>query len=86
MKTRSAIENGTSAARSPGVVHRAIDWLENYVRNNPHTKATTEARNLIRDLEGVRLHPNIDELITLLGHIAITAGRQEKAGCGNVLK
>ena len=80
MKTPNANGNGIGGAAPRAAVHRAINWVENYVSKNPHAEATTEVHNIIRDLEGVSLRPNVDELLALLGQIAISAGRQEKIG------
>ena len=58
-------------------VYRAIDWLENYISKNPYTDAAIEARNIVRDLEGLRLRTGVDELLALLEKIAKSGGLQE---------
>jgi hypothetical protein len=78
MKTQTADGNGTCGAQSRTAIYRVIDWLENYISKNPHTDAAIEARNIIRDLEGLRLRAGVDELLTLLGQIARSAGLQER--------
>jgi hypothetical protein len=70
MKTHTANGNGGCGAQSRTAVYRAIDWLENYISKNPHTDAAIEARNIIRELEVVRMRPAVDELLALIGQIA----------------
>ena len=70
--------DGRCGAQSRTAVYRAIDWLENYISKNPSTDAAIEARNIIRELESVRLRPGVDELLALLGQIAKSAGLQER--------
>ena len=70
MKTHTANGKSGCGAQSRTAVCRAIDWLENYIGKNPHTDAANEARNIIRELEVVRMRPAIDELIALIGQIA----------------
>jgi hypothetical protein len=70
MKTHTANGNGGCGAQSRTAVYRAIDWLENYISKNPYTDAANEARNIIRELEVVRLRPAVDELLALIGQIA----------------
>jgi hypothetical protein len=70
MRTHAARENGACASQSRTAVYRAIDWLENYISKNPHTDAANEARNIIRELDVVRMRPAVDELIALIGQIA----------------
>ena len=70
MKTHTANGKGGRGAQSRTAVHRAIDWLENYISKNPSTDAAIEARNIIRELESVRLRPSVDELLALIGQIA----------------
>ena len=77
MKTHTANGKGGRGAQSRTAVHRAIDWLENYISKNPYTDAAIEARNIVRDLEGLRLRAGVDELLALLGQIAKTGGLQE---------
>ena len=77
MKTHTANGKGGCEAQSRTAVHRAIDWLENYISKNPNTDATIEARNIVRDLEGLRLRAGVDELLALLGQIAKSGGLQE---------
>jgi DNA polymerase/3'-5' exonuclease PolX len=78
MKTHTANGNGGCGAQSRTAIYRAIDWLENYISKNPSTDAAIEARNIIRELESVRLRPGVDELLALLGQIAKSAGLQER--------
>ena len=77
MKTHTANGKGGRGAQSRTAVSRAIDWLENYISKNPYTDAAIVARNIVRDLEGLRLRAGVDELLTLLGQIATSAGLQE---------
>jgi len=70
--------NDERKVQSRTAVYRVIDWLENYISKNPHTDAAIEARNIIRDLEGLRLRAGVDELLALLGQIAKSAGLQER--------
>jgi len=77
MKTHTANGKGGCGAQSPTAVYRAIDWLENYISKNPYTDAAIEARNIVRDLEGLRLRAGVEELLTLLGQIAKSGGLQE---------
>ena len=70
--------NDERKVQSRTAVYRVIDWLENYISKNPHTDAAIEARNIIRDLEGLRLRAGVDELLALLGQIATSAGLQER--------
>ena len=70
MKTHTANGKGGCGAQSRTAVYRAIDWLENYISKNPYTDAAIEARNIVRDLEGLRLRAGVDELLALLGQIA----------------
>ena len=78
MKRHTPNGDGGCGAQSRTAVHRAIDWLENYISKNPHTDAAIEARNIIRELKSVRLRPGVDELLVLLGQIAKSAGLQEQ--------
>jgi hypothetical protein len=78
MKTHTPNGNGRCGAQSRTAIYRAIDWLENYISKNPSTDAAIEARNIIRELESVRLRPGVDELLALLGQIAKSAGLQER--------
>ena len=55
MKTHTANGNGGCEAQSRTAVYRAINWLENYIGKNPYTDAAIEARNIVRDLEDLRL-------------------------------
>jgi len=77
MKTHTANGKGGRGAQSRTAVSRAIDWLENYISKNPYTDAAIEARNIVRDLEGLRLRAGVDELLALLGQIAKGGGLQE---------
>jgi len=77
VKTHTANGKGGCGAQSRTAVHRAIDWLENYISKNPYTDAAIEARNIVRDLEGLRLRAGVDELLALLGQIAKSGGLQE---------
>ena len=77
MKTHTANGKGGCEAQSRTAVHRAIDWLQNYISKNPYTDAAIEARNIVRDLEGLRLRAGVDELLALLGQIAKSGGLQE---------
>ena len=77
MKTHTANGKGGRGAQSRTAVYRAIDWLENYISKNPYTDAAIEARNIVRDLEGLRMRAGVDELLALLGQIATSAGLQE---------
>jgi hypothetical protein len=77
MKTHTANGKGGCEAQSRTAVYRAIDWLENYISKNPNTDAAIEARNIVRDLEGLRLRAGVDELLALLGQIAKSGGLQE---------
>ena len=70
--------NDERKVQSRTAVYRVIDWLENYISKNPHTDAAIEARNIIRDLEGLRLRAGVDELLALLGQIAKSAGLHER--------
>jgi len=74
MKRHTPNGNGRCGAQSRTAVFRAIDWLENYISKNPSTDAAIEARNIIRELESVRLRPGVDELLALLGQIAKARG------------
>jgi hypothetical protein len=78
MKTHTANGNDECKVQSRTTVYRVIDWLENYISKNPHTDAAIEARNIIRDLKGLRLRAGVDELLALLGQIAKSAGLQER--------
>ena len=78
MKRHTPNGNGRCGAQSRTAIYRAIDWLENYISKNPSTDAAIEARNIIRELESVRLRPGVDELLALLGQIAKSAGLQER--------
>jgi len=78
MKTHTANGKGGCGTQSPIAVYRAIDWLENYISKNPYTDAAIEARNIVRDLEALRLRAGVDELLALLGQIATSAGLQER--------
>ena len=84
MKTHTANGKGGCGAQSRTAVYRAIDWLENYISKNPYTDAAVEARNIVRDLEGLRLRAGVDELLALLGQIAKSGvgrkSRQQKSG------
>ena len=77
MKTHTANGKSGWGAQSRTAVYRAIDWLENYISKNPYTDAAIEARNIVRDLENLRLRAGVDELLALLGQIATSAGLQE---------
>ena len=77
MKTHTANGKRGCGARSRTAVYRAIDWLENYISKNPYADAAIEARNIVRDLEGLRLRAGVDELLALLGQIAKSGGLQE---------
>ena len=77
MKTHAVNGNGACRAQSRTAAHRAIDWLETYISKNPRTDAAIEAREIIRDLEAMRMRPGVDELLALLGQIAKSAGLQE---------
>jgi hypothetical protein len=77
MKTHTANGKGGCGAQSRTAVYRAIDWLENYISKNPYTDAAIEARNIVRDLEGLRLRTGVDELLALLEKIAKSGGLQE---------
>ena len=77
MKTHTANGKGGCGAQSRTAVYRAINWLENYLSKNLYTDAAIEARNIVRDLEGLRLHAGLDELLALLGQIAKSGGLQE---------
>ena len=77
MKTHTAKGKGGCGAQSRTPVYRAIDWLENYITKNPYTDAAIEARNIVRDLECLRLRAGLDELLALLGQIATSGGLQE---------
>jgi len=70
MKTHTANGKSGCGAQSRTAVYRAIDWLENYIGKKPHTDDANEARNIIRELEVVRMRPSVDELIALIGQIA----------------
>jgi len=72
MKTHTANGNGGCGAQSRTAVYRAIDWLQNYVGKNLYTDAAIEARNIIRELEGLRLRAGVDELLALLGQVVKT--------------
>ena len=78
MKTHTANGNDACDVKSRTAVYRVIDWLENYISKNPSTDAAIEARNIIRDLEGLRVRAGVDELLALLGQIAKSAGLQER--------
>ena len=69
MKTHTANRKGGCGAQSRTAVYGAIDWLQNYISNNPSTDAAIEARNIIRELEGLRLRAGVDELLVLLGQV-----------------
>ena len=69
MKTQAANRKGECGAQSRTAVCRAIDWLQNYISKNPSTDAAIEARNIIRELEGLRLRAGVDELLALLGQV-----------------
>ena len=62
------------------MVCRAIDWLQNYISNNPSTDAAIEARNIIRELEDLRLRACVDELLALLGQVVKTDWGMRKSG------
>jgi hypothetical protein len=70
MKTHAGNGNGACGPQSHTAVYRAINWLENYISESPYTDAAKEARNIVRDLEGLRLRAGVDELLALLGQIA----------------
>ena len=74
MKTHTANGKSGCGAQSRTAVYRAIDWLENYISKNPYTDAAIEARNIVRDLEGLRLRAGVDELLALLGQIEKSGG------------
>ena len=74
MKTHAANGKGGCGAQSRTAVHRAINWLENYISKNPYTDAAIEARNIVRELEGLRLRAGVDELLALLGQISKKRG------------
>ena len=71
MKTHAANETMACASQSRPIA-RAIQWLENYISENPHTDAAVEARSIIAELETLRMRPAVDELLTLIGQIAKT--------------
>ena len=77
MKTHTANGDSPVELQSRTAVNRAIDWLKNYVRENPCSDAAIEAGNIIGELEGLRLRPGVDELLALLGQIAKNTGLQE---------
>jgi hypothetical protein len=77
MKTHISNGIGAGGAESRTAIYRAIAWLENYIRENPRTDAAIEARNIIRELQGLRPRPGVDELLALLGQIAKSAGLEE---------
>jgi|SRR5262249_17210110 len=70
MKTHAANGNSACGPQSRTAVCRTIHWLQNYIGKNPHTEAAIEARNLIRELEAVRMRSGVDELVALIGQIA----------------
>ena len=70
MKTHVAIENGEGQPQALKAVCRAIDWIQNYIDENPYTDAATEARSIIYGLQAVRQRPALDELLALIGQIA----------------
>jgi len=72
MKTHTAKRKGEYGAQSRTAVYRAIDWLQNYISKNPSTDAAIEARNIIRELEGLRLRAGVDELLALLSQVVKT--------------
>jgi hypothetical protein len=72
MKTRTAKRKGGCGAQSRTAVCTAIDWLQNYISKNPSTDAAIEARNIVRELEGMRLRAGVDELLALLGQVVKT--------------
>ena len=80
MKTHTANGNGGCGAQSRTAVYRAIDWLQNYVSKNLYTDAAIEARNIIRELEGLRLRADVDELLGLLGQVVKTDWGMRKSG------
>jgi len=80
MKTHTANGNGGCGAQSRTAVYRAIDWLQNYVGKNLYTDAAIEARNIIRELEGLRLRAGVDELLALLGQVVKTDWGMRKSG------
>ena len=70
MKAHVAIENGESQPQGCTAVSRAIDWIQNYIDENPYTDAAKEARSIIFGLQAVRQRPGLDELLALVGQIA----------------
>ena len=80
MKTHTANRKGECGAQSRTAVCRAIDWLQNYITKNPSTDAAIEARNIIRELEGLRLRAGVDELLALLGQVVKTDWGMRKSG------
>ena len=80
MKTHTANRKRECGAQSCTAVCRAIDWLQNYIIKNPSTDAAIEARNIIRELEGLRLRAGVDELLALLGQVVKTDWGMRKSG------
>ena len=80
MKTHTANGKGGCGAQSRTAVYRAIDWLQKYVGKNLYTDAAIEARNIVRDLEGLRLRAGVDELLALLGQVVKTDWGMRKSG------
>ena len=80
MKTSTANRRGGRGAQSRTAVCRAIDWLQNYISKNPSTDAAIEARNIIRELEGLRLRAGVDELLALLSQVVKTDWGMRKSG------
>lgn len=78
MKANTTTQNGARASESRSAVGRAIDWLQNYVDEDPYTDAANEAQSIINGLEAVRKRPALDELLALIAQIAKTdRGLQE---------
>jgi len=80
MKTHPANRKSECGAQSRTAVCRAIDWLQKYIIKNPSTDAAIEARNIIRELEGLRLRAGVDELLALLGQVVKTDCGMRKSG------
>jgi hypothetical protein len=80
MKTHTAKRKGEYGAQSRTAVYRAIDWLQNYISKNPSSDAAVEARDIIRELERLRLRAGVDELLALLGQVVKTDWGMRKSG------
>ena len=70
MKTDVGTENGKSQSQNRPAVSRAIDWIQNYIDENPYSESAKEARSIVQGLRVVRQHPSLDELLALIGQIA----------------